>query len=84
MPRTGTQFYNQRKSGEGEKKVFVFLERTSGFHHQLLLQVEQGNILVPHVGTGIMVHKLLFLLFFNVCREHILGIMNLLSSLGRM
>ena len=35
------QFYNQRKSGEGEKTNFLLIfEQTSCFHHQLL-QVEQ-------------------------------------------
>ena len=69
MPLAGIHFYNQRKSGEGEKKFFVFLEQTSCFHHQLLLQVEQGSFLVPHVGTRIMVHKLFLFLFFSMCSE---------------
>ena len=30
-----------------EKNFFVFLEWASCFHHQLLLEVEQGSFLVP-------------------------------------
>ena len=74
------QFYSQR-SGEGEKTFFVFHQQTSFFHHhQCLLQVGQGSFFVPTWSS--QVHKLLF--FFYVFREHVLGIANLLSSLGRM
>jgi len=71
MPQelSGLQFYNQRKSGEWEKTFFVLLEQATWFHHQLLLQVEQENFLVPVWSN--YVHKFL-------------GIVNLLSSLGRM
>ena len=41
------------------------------------LQAGQGSFLVPTWSSK--VHKLLFC----VCREHILGIVTLLSSLGR-
>ena len=68
---TGLQFYNRRKSAEGEKDFFVFLEKTPCFHHQLLLQVEQESFLVPMWSSE--VHKLLF---FNVCRERVLRIIN--------
>ena len=46
-PKNSVQFYNQQKSGEGEKNFFVFLKQMSCFHYQLLLQVEQGIFLVP-------------------------------------
>ena len=42
------QFYNQRKSGEGEKiTFFLILEQMSSFHHQFLLHVGKGSFLVP-------------------------------------
>ena len=40
---TGLQFYDQIRTRE--KTFFVFLEKTSCFHHQLL-QVELGSFLV--------------------------------------
>ena len=54
---TWLQFYNKRKSGVVGEDLFVFLEQMSCFHHQLLLQVEQGSF---HVLTwSSQVHKLL-------------------------
>ena len=73
---TGLQFYNKGKVGR-EKTFFVFLEWTSCFRHPLRLQVEQGSFLVPTWSHS--VHKLLF---FSVGREHVLGVPDLLSSLG--
>ena len=62
MPRehAGLQF-SQRKSGETEKNFFVILEQMSCFHYQLLLQVEQGDLLVPTQSSR--VHKVLFFMF---------------------
>ena len=73
-PKNLLQFYNQRKSGRRRIPFFVF--------HVFIIssssRLSGGVFLSLSSQAGLQLNVL------YVCREHVLGIINFLSSLGRM
>ena len=73
---SGLQFYNQRKSGVGEKTFFFLSRRHASIissSSRLSRRVFSPRVVKP--GPQILV--------LYVFKDHVLGIINVLSSLGR-
>ena len=74
----GLQFYSQRKSGKGQRRPSLSFW---SWHHVFIINS------FPRLNRGVFL-SLSFQVrskyCFYVCREHVLGITNLLSSLGTM
>ena len=76
---TGLQFHNQRKMGRGRKTSLSFLSR----HHASIISFSFSF----SKGVSLTLHgqaRSINYCFFIVCRERVLGIINLLTSLGRI
>ena len=66
------------KVSRGRRTSLAFLTRCHASIISFSSRIEQGSLLVPTWSS--YVHRLLV---FHVCREHVLGIINLLTSMCR-
>ena len=83
------QFYNQRKRGKKKKNLsFLSRQHASIVRSSSRLGREFScpfmvKLVSQMIGVCVCV-CFFFFFFFNLCREHVLGIINLPSSLDRM
>ena len=76
------QFYNQRKRGKKKNLSFLSRQHASIIRSSSRLGREFSCPFMVKLGSQMIGVCVVF--FFNLCREHVLGIINLPSSLHRM